>query len=432
MDWINAGQSGCLIGLRGAGKSNFMRFLLREDVQQYYLGEDCAHVSFVYIDPLALVELSDWTYYELMLARLLDQLDRAEIEEEIVKDIASLYRDVTRSRDPLVAARAIERCIGTLCQRSAQQVVLLLDEFDDLVRALSASLFRFLRALRDAYKGQIAYVVVVTGDPAGLRNDLEEAEHFYRLISRNVCGLGPYSAADARQMIRYLASQRSIEFAEKDVLRLIELSGGHAGLLKATLSLLWDRYRAGYLMELAPRLQDEQAIRNECQKVWNSLSDSEQASLSAIAKGAQADPDTLSHLRLKGLVRESQVETPVFSPLFADFVRQQASPVAPGVLIGHSPREVQIGGRQVESLTELELEMLRYLYEHRGRLCTKDELIENVYRQKYDRMKGGVTDGALQALISRLRDKIEPDRGRPRYIVTIRGQGYKFVDATKQ
>jgi DNA-binding response OmpR family regulator len=61
-------------------------------------------------------------------------------------------------------------------------------------------------------------------------------------------------------------------------------------------------------------------------------------------------------------------------------------------------------------------------------VCTKDELIANVYRQQYDRMKGGVTDEALQTLISRLRDKIEPDRRRPRYVVTIRGEGYKFVE----
>jgi DNA-binding response OmpR family regulator len=42
-------------------------------------------------------------------------------------------------------------------------------------------------------------------------------------------------------------------------------------------------------------------------------------------------------------------------------------------------------------------------------------------------MKGGVTDGALQTLISRLRAKIEPDRS-PRYIVTVRGEGYKFIE----
>jgi two-component system alkaline phosphatase synthesis response regulator PhoP len=43
-------------------------------------------------------------------------------------------------------------------------------------------------------------------------------------------------------------------------------------------------------------------------------------------------------------------------------------------------------------------------------------------------MKGGVSDEALQTLISRLRDKVEPDRRRPQYIVTVRGAGYKFVE----
>jgi two-component system response regulator RegX3 len=59
---------------------------------------------------------------------------------------------------------------------------------------------------------------------------------------------------------------------------------------------------------------------------------------------------------------------------------------------------------------------------------TKDALIENVYRQQYDRMKGGVTDAALQTLISRLRAKIEPDPGHPRHVVTVRREGYKFVE----
>jgi DNA-binding response OmpR family regulator len=61
-------------------------------------------------------------------------------------------------------------------------------------------------------------------------------------------------------------------------------------------------------------------------------------------------------------------------------------------------------------------------------VCTKDELVANVYRQRYDRLKGGVTDEALQTLISRLRDKIEPDRKWPRYVVTVRGEGYRFVE----
>ncbi len=83
---------------------------------------------------------------------------------------------------------------------------------------------------------------------------------------------------------------------------------------------------------------------------------------------------------------------------------------------------VMMDGRHIE-LTKLGFEMLCYLYERQGQVCTKDELIENVYRQQYDRAAGGIDDTQLQTLISRLRAKLEP----PRCIVTVRGEGYKFV-----
>ena len=422
MGWIKAGQSGCLIGLRGAGKSNFLRFLLRQDVWRYYLERNWADFAFVLIDLLALAERSEWAVYELVLDRL------SGVNEEIAEEMTSLRWEVTSSRDLLVAQRAVERCVDALCQRPAQRIVLLFDEFDAVFRTLDPSLFRCLRAIRDAYKGQVSYLVIVANDLAHLRDDLTKVEHFCRLVSRNVCGLGPYSEADARQMIRYLAFRRSIEMSAGDTAHLIELSGGHAGLLKATLSLLWDAHYGSDLAKLAPALSDEPAMQAECRKVWDSLPQSEQAALYALARGAQADVRTLPRLKRKGLVREGQPETSLFSPLFAEFVRQQAPPSTEGTAISRSPSIVRIEGRRVETLTELEFEMLCYLYEHRGRVCTKDELIENVYRQQYDRMKGGVTDQALQTLISRLRDKIEPERGRPRYVVTVRGQGYRFVE----
>ena len=420
MSWIEAGQSGCLVGLRGAGKSNFLRFLLREDVRRHYLGQDYADFLFVLVDLLALVEPAEWAVYELVLDRL------ARVGGEGVAEIASLHREVTRARDALIARRAIERCLDILCRRPGQRIVLLCDEFD-VVQTFDPPLFRCLRAIRDAHKGRVSYVVAVTGDLAYLRDDLSDVEHFYRLVGRNVCGLGPYGEADARRMVRYLASRRSTELSAADTARLIELSGGHAGLLKTLLSLLWDAHRGGGLAGMAPTLKDEPAVQAECRKVWGSLPEGEQAALSVLASGGQADSRVLRRLKRKGLVRGGQLSS-IFSPLFAHFIRQQLPPATKGVLVSRSPRVVQIEGRRVENLTELEFEVLCYLHEHRGRVCTKDELIANVYRQRYDRMAGGVSDEALQALVSRLRAKIEPERGRPRYVVTVRGQGYKFVE----
>ncbi|MFZ1397167.1 MAG: hypothetical protein WAS33_09740 [Candidatus Promineifilaceae bacterium] len=53
MNTLLAGDSCAVVGVGSAGKSNFLRFLLREDVHRRYLGEDSNRFLFVYIRPLA-------------------------------------------------------------------------------------------------------------------------------------------------------------------------------------------------------------------------------------------------------------------------------------------------------------------------------------------------------------------------------------------
>jgi DNA-binding winged helix-turn-helix (wHTH) protein len=306
---------------------------------------------------------------------------------------------------------------------------LVFNEFDAAFRTLNPRLFHSLRAMRDAYKDQVSYIIAVTNDLATLGDNLDEVEPFYYLVSSNVCYLGPLNEADTRYRLRWLAAQRCVGLSEQDIARMIELSGGYPSLFRVILNLLWDPQQAHNLADLAPRLKDEPAVQAECRKIWGSLAEKERGALRAVANGMPIAPPVLENLKRRGLVRAGPSRSPViFASLFADFVRRQTTTSATSrVLIQRDTREVEIDGRQIKNLTELEFEAFCYLYEHRGQVCTKDELIENVYRLQHERMKGGVTDETLQTLISRLRDKIEPDRG-PRYVVTVRGEGYRFVE----
>ena len=56
-----------------------------------------------------------------------------------------------------------------------------------------------------------------------------------------------------------------------------------------------------------------------------------------------------------------------------------------------------------------------------GRVMTRGQLIERVWGADYV----GDTK-TLDVHIKRLRSKIEPDSSAPRYVVTVRGLGYKF------
>ncbi|TMK76102.1 MAG: response regulator transcription factor, partial [Actinobacteria bacterium] len=74
-------------------------------------------------------------------------------------------------------------------------------------------------------------------------------------------------------------------------------------------------------------------------------------------------------------------------------------------------------------LTPKEFELLELLLERKGRLLTRQFLIEEIWGPGYV----GDTK-TLDVHVKRVRQKVEPDPHRPRYLVTVRGLGYKFVD----
>jgi two-component system, OmpR family, response regulator RegX3 len=104
-----------------------------------------------------------------------------------------------------------------------------------------------------------------------------------------------------------------------------------------------------------------------------------------------------------------------------------ASPVDE-VLVGGPIRmdvarhEVSVGNGAV-SLPPKEFELLEAFLRRKGRLLTRDFLIEEVWGSDYF----GDTR-TLDVHVKRLRRKFEEDPHQPRHLLTVRGLGYKFVD----
>jgi len=73
-------------------------------------------------------------------------------------------------------------------------------------------------------------------------------------------------------------------------------------------------------------------------------------------------------------------------------------------------------------LTPTEFRLLRYLVSNPGRPCSRVELIEAVWGYASDIG----SDRTVDVHIRHLRKKLEDDPANPRWIVTVRGVGYKF------
>jgi DNA-binding response OmpR family regulator len=88
--------------------------------------------------------------------------------------------------------------------------------------------------------------------------------------------------------------------------------------------------------------------------------------------------------------------------------------------IDASSMTVQVQGRAVPT-TVREFRLLEYLATHCGRVLTRDQLLDAVWKET-----PFVTPRSIDVYIRRLREKIEIDPGQPRYLKTLRGTGYRF------
>ena len=82
--------------------------------------------------------------------------------------------------------------------------------------------------------------------------------------------------------------------------------------------------------------------------------------------------------------------------------------------------ELRRAGRPVE-ITPQELRLLDVFLRHRGRVLTRAQLIEMAWGRGI-----AVTDRAVDTHVFNLRQKIEPSPSQPRFLVGVRGLGYRF------
>ena len=84
--------------------------------------------------------------------------------------------------------------------------------------------------------------------------------------------------------------------------------------------------------------------------------------------------------------------------------------------------ELRRGGRTVR-LERIPMELLLFLVEERGRLITREQIVERIWGK-------GVSldaDNSINGAVRKIRHALRDDPERPRLIQTITGKGYRFI-----
>jgi DNA-binding response OmpR family regulator len=119
--------------------------------------------------------------------------------------------------------------------------------------------------------------------------------------------------------------------------------------------------------------------------------------------------------RLRAVIRRSSAR------------RDKSATDAPELVVGplrmnQGARVVTLGDKPLE-LTPVEFDLLACLMRGRGRVRSRDQLLEEIRDRNYE-----VFDRSIDVHISALRKKLGDDPKTPRFIRTVRSAGYLLID----
>jgi len=436
---LRAGESGSIVGLAGAGKSNLLGFLShRPEVMNQQLADAPFRPVLVFVDLNSLPDIDLGTLYRVILRSLYEACTQlAAIEETLPPTIEALYRKVEDKTDPFLSQSALREALFSLKEKQVR-LALMFDPFDQFCRATPTPMLNNLRGLRDSFKANLSYLFGLRHEATYLRSP-DELGELFEIMDTHICWLGPMDKEDANWIVEQIEAATRQVFAEAQVERLIDLTGGFPALLRAASLWLAEVLPIPEIDAWEARLLTEPSLQNRLNDIWNGLTGEEQATLSVLQTTLAVTRDkdrqdslrqieakysqVLDRLQAKHLCQRTSVGWQLFSPLFASFIADIAT-----VNIGkiwHDPQTDRFwqGERELPDLTEQDRRLLCYFLDHPHIVCTIDALIGACWAEAEPE---GVSNQAVQQAIRHFRKGIEPNPAKPCYLITQHGAGYRF------
>jgi hypothetical protein len=322
--YVRSSDSFFVIGGASSGKTRLMDHISRQDVQQHYLGDSFQTTWLIRVDLNRHHDTDDWNFYELLLSSMMLSCRQHDDISGIFEQLVDLDRRVMESKDYLQALRFFELAVYRLCKINNINLCFLLDEFDEMYRTMPKEILAQLRAVRDANKYQVCYGLFLRDLPERLR-ETSDNENFYELLSHRMIGLGPLSYDDAIRAIQQMEERREISLSLKWRDAFVTASGGHPGLLQALLSIYTNTTKENESIRDLKWLVKQEFIAEECEKIWDSLSEEEQVWLLEAVRGHfdLIPPKVLKLLTAKGILQKKGDGYEVFSPIFDRYLKEK-------------------------------------------------------------------------------------------------------------
>jgi DNA-binding response OmpR family regulator len=426
--WVANGASGAVVGLPGSGRSTLLTFLCRRpEVLQAHLQQQNQEAVLVPVDLNNMPDIGLATLYRVILRSFYEI--RYRFEESTQNVVTSLYQKHEAARDPFLPQSGLRELLLAF-EEEEKKVVLVMNRFDSFCQQATPEMTRTLRGLRDRFKETLCYIMGMDQEVTYF-SGLAAVEPLYNILDTHVLWVGPLNRDDAADMIRR-ELKRNLD--EDSTAKLLLLTGGYPSLIRVVCH--WWFEISGKQGNSLNKLLEQSNVQNRLDAIFSALTQEEQVLLRDVTKRgsklltdpAENDRKVLDGLAKKGICHQSRQGWKLFSQLLEKYPKH-----APGESLGRvwwneETSEIYQGIKPIPDLAPLERKVLSLFLQSPRYLFSYTELAEGAWTEE-SIVAQGVSTEAIQQVISGLRKKIEPNKARPQYIISWRGNpegGYQF------
>jgi hypothetical protein len=315
-----------IVGERRSGKTSLLKlFSIPGVIQEFGFGED---FIFCYIDAEGLEDIEVKDFWENVLSKLGKNLQSESLKKEIKKIIEREAYDNFSLRD-------LFEKLGTV------KIVFLFDEFETILQnpKFSRSFYGHLR-----YLTQNCSVAFITASRRELVyhcvDDDTKSSPFFNVFENLV--IKPFDELECRELVKKYLSGLEISFTDKEINKMVELSGGYAAFFQIACHFMFYAYQLETIKENQAERMDyvEDQFRIQVKPhfvyFWNKSEEEELILLALLAflsrKGKNNIPEEkikkiypryrndLLTLVGRSLVLKDNGNYRIFSPVFVEWI----------------------------------------------------------------------------------------------------------------
>lgn len=402
LNFIKEGNSVQLVSIPGVGRSNLFGLLsYNTKVRIKHLGQSQKNYHFVNINLSEVKNRSNYDVFKFIFLELLDSLTERKIEQDYVSKI---LKESISLNDEMVIFQGLKKTVEYLTLEKNLTIILLFDRFEIFTQTATPDFFSNLRILRNRAKYHFSCVFSVN-KPLEEVFEKEILVDFYEFVAGHIVYLPIYDPVGISFRVKYLEERTGKKIDKKKLDEILKVTGGHGKLTRICLEI--------YLTTGSLDFLEEKTVWGSLFEIESSLSPSDLNNL----KEKRQNP----FLEEIGLLEDGEITI----PLLESFLKESKS-TKENIFFDPNRNEIRRGEQILsDNLTLSEFKLLKFLIENQNKILEREDIISNVWKDT--KTIAGVSDQALDQLISRLRKKIEDEPNSPIHILTIKGRGFRFV-----